>query len=243
MGNKPVVELTTRPHRTAHAAPAAAAPCVAIVGSRDFADLDRVRRFVHELPADVTVLSGGARGVDRCAASTARARGLRTEELLANWDRDGRFLAGRIRNERLARRCDRMFAFWDGRSTGTQDAFHRALRLRRHVVLYRLRMTALVGTLTGRPLLLTSGGPLRAELDLTVVSSASDGRERVKVHHVAAVGDTAEALAALPAGARVRLQATLRQIFVSNAEWRLEGRPGRVEARSFKLLSRKGRKR
>jgi hypothetical protein len=51
--------------------------CVAVVGSRDFADLDSVRPFVHQLPAGVLVLSGGARGVDRCAAA-ARARGLRT---------------------------------------------------------------------------------------------------------------------------------------------------------------------
>ncbi|HEV3457562.1 MAG TPA: hypothetical protein VHG32_13445 [Thermoanaerobaculia bacterium] len=42
-------------------------------------------------------------------------------------------------------RC--MVAFWDGKSTGTQDAFTRAIRLGRYVVVYRLRLIALVGTL------------------------------------------------------------------------------------------------
>jgi hypothetical protein len=40
-----------------------------------------------------------------------------------------------------------MVAFWDGKSTGTQDAFTRAIRLGRYVVVYRLRLIALVGTL------------------------------------------------------------------------------------------------
>lgn len=60
--------------------------------ARDFADLGRVRRFIASLPADVVVLSGGARGVDRSAADAARARGLDCLEYFADWDRDGRYL-------------------------------------------------------------------------------------------------------------------------------------------------------
>jgi YspA, cpYpsA-related SLOG family len=90
-----------------HIIAAPASPCIAVVGSREFADLGRVRRLVASLPSDVFVLSGGAPRVDRCAIAAARARGLRCLEYLANWDRDGRYWAGRIRNQRVAQRCDR----------------------------------------------------------------------------------------------------------------------------------------
>jgi YspA, cpYpsA-related SLOG family len=96
--------------------------CLAIVGSRDFPELHRVRRFVQRLPAGIILVSGGARGVDRCAAAVARARGLEIIEYLADWDRYGRRRAGFIRNRQVVRRCDRMVAFWDGASTGTDDA-------------------------------------------------------------------------------------------------------------------------
>jgi hypothetical protein len=45
---------------------------VAIVGSRDFPDLDMVRAFVRSLPKDACVVSGGARGVDQAAESEAK---------------------------------------------------------------------------------------------------------------------------------------------------------------------------
>jgi hypothetical protein len=214
-----------------------AGPCVAVVGSRDFADLDRVRRFVHQLPGDVTVLSGGARGVDRCAADTARARGLATLEFPANWERDGYPLAGHLRNDRIAERCDRMFAFWDGRSNGTHHAFHRALQLRRNVVLYRLRQPALVGTLATRPVVRSLHGALRADFDFTVVTSGSSGRPRTRVHHVAALGDLATALVDLRTGTSLRLRAALRQVFVTGKLGRLELRSTTAEARSLRVLA------
>jgi predicted Rossmann fold nucleotide-binding protein DprA/Smf involved in DNA uptake len=106
--------------------------CLAIVGSRDFPDLRRVRRFVHGLPAGIIVASGGARGVDFCAAAAARARGLEVTEHLADWDRHGT-RAGFIRNRIVARHCHRMVAFWDGASSGTADAITCALRRGRPV--------------------------------------------------------------------------------------------------------------
>ncbi len=35
---------------------------VAIVGSRDWTDAAAIRRYIDKLPADATVVSGGARG-------------------------------------------------------------------------------------------------------------------------------------------------------------------------------------
>lgn len=48
---------------------------VAIVGSRDYKDLEAVRRFVRSLPENACVVSGGARGVDQAAEAEAFAEG------------------------------------------------------------------------------------------------------------------------------------------------------------------------
>jgi hypothetical protein len=56
--------------------------CVGIVGSRDFPRLDVVNAFVHRLHKNTEVVSGGARGVDRAAVTTAKARGLGWREFL-----------------------------------------------------------------------------------------------------------------------------------------------------------------
>ena len=91
---------------------------VAVVGSRDFSDLEQVRRFVDTLPENAVVVSGGARGVDRTAEAAARARGLLVETSLPNWKRFGRS-AGFVRNFANIRRADRVVAFWDRQSRGT----------------------------------------------------------------------------------------------------------------------------
>jgi YspA, cpYpsA-related SLOG family len=223
-----------------HTALPPAGSVVAVVGSRDFADLGRVRRFIASLPAGVVVLSGGARGVDRCAIDAARARGLRWLEYFADWDRDGLYLAGRIRNQRVAERCDRMVAFWDGRSTGTQDAFTRALELGRHVVVYRLRSIALVGALAAAPA--AEPGTARTELTLAEHTTDSDNRAITRTYRIAADGDLAAALAGLRTGRRLRVRADCRQVLCSDEAGVLRQlRAATYEARSIKRLPGKDR--
>ena len=223
-----------------HTMAAPARPCIAVVGSRDFADLGRVRRFIASLPSDVTVLSGGARGVDRCAIAAARARRLHCLEYFANWDRDGRYLAGRIRNQRVARRCDRMVAFWDGWSTGTQDAFKRALRLGKHVVVYRLRAVALVGALASPPA--AQPGTARTVLTLDVHSTGSGGRPMTRTYQVAVDRAAAAAVAGVRTGSPLRVRAACRQVLCSDEEGVLRQlRDATYEARSIRRLPGKGR--
>lgn len=109
---------------------------LAIVGSRDFPHLDRVRDLIQGLSVDTIIVTGGARGVDRCAATAGRARGLQVIEYLAQWDRFGR-RAGFLRNEQIVERCDLMAAFWDGSSSGTRHAISLARKLGRPVVIHR----------------------------------------------------------------------------------------------------------
>jgi hypothetical protein len=89
-------------------------PCVlAIVGSRDFPDVDTVRDFVLGLRPTTTVLSGGARGVDLLAVNAARARGLAVEVIPVTreeWDELGG-AAGPARNSKIVERADHVVAF------------------------------------------------------------------------------------------------------------------------------------
>jgi hypothetical protein len=94
---------------------------LAIVGSRDFANLDLVRAFIARLRVTTTVVSGGAPGVDRAAEAAANARELGTDIFPAEWDVHGRS-AGMRRNEQMIATVDGLVAFWDGRSRGTAHA-------------------------------------------------------------------------------------------------------------------------
>jgi predicted Rossmann fold nucleotide-binding protein DprA/Smf involved in DNA uptake len=108
---------------------------VAIVGSRDYRDLDKVRRYVYGLPTGTEVVSGGARGVDRAAASAARKRGLLVTIFYADWSQGA--LAGLARNTEIVQYADRVVAFWDGKSSGTQDSVRKARKLNKPVTIYR----------------------------------------------------------------------------------------------------------
>ncbi len=100
---------------------------IAIVGSRSYPRPDLVEAFVADLPDDTVVISGGARGADTFAEEAARTRGLKTLVFHADWENLGR-RAGPIRNEQIIAHCDRVVAFWDGRSRGTLNSLVLASR-------------------------------------------------------------------------------------------------------------------
>ena len=99
---------------------------IAIVGSRAYPRLDQVKRYVGMLPGiGVTVLSGGAQGVDTAAQDEADEQGIPTRIFLPEWGTLGR-RAGVVRNAQLVDAADLLVAFWDGESRGTRNAIHHA---------------------------------------------------------------------------------------------------------------------
>lgn len=98
---------------------------VAIVGSRDFPRLMLVVEYVHGLPPDTVVVSGGAYGVDMVAAREADKAGLVVVEYKADWETHGKG-AGMIRNTLIVEQADVVVAFWDGESRGTLDTMKKA---------------------------------------------------------------------------------------------------------------------
>ena len=109
---------------------------VAIVGSRHFPDLDRVRSFVGSLPAGTTVVTGGASGVDAAAGDAARQRSLGLIKLPPRLEETSDPGASATRNQKLIDTVEVLVAFWDGQSQGTRQTVERALSSGREVHVY-----------------------------------------------------------------------------------------------------------
>ena len=100
---------------------------VAIVGSRHFADPDRVTEYVNGLPPRASVITGSASGVDAVVTKAARARGLSVQVISASFEEVADASKSATRNQRLVDSCDVLVAFWDGTSKGTRETVERAL--------------------------------------------------------------------------------------------------------------------
>ena len=97
---------------------------IAIVGSRKLTIKleDYIRVEVKE------IVSGGARGVDLCAAEYARKNGIKLTEFLPQYERYGR-RAPIVRNKEIVDYADEVIAFWDGRSRGTLSVINYAKKV------------------------------------------------------------------------------------------------------------------
>lgn len=88
---------------------------VAVVGSRSLT----INNLGDYLPKDTTeIVSGGARGIDRCAREYAKSHNIKLTEFLPEYERYGRS-APLKRNLQIIRYADMVLAFWDGKSHGT----------------------------------------------------------------------------------------------------------------------------
>ena len=89
---------------------------IAIVGSRDYPDLNCVSDFVKKLKEDygteITIVSGGARGVDSAAANEAVMQGLAISIWRPDWNQGKK--AGMRRNYKIVNDADWVVSFWTG---------------------------------------------------------------------------------------------------------------------------------
>lgn len=102
---------------------------LAVVGSRGFIS----KLLVFEILSDalrkaqannqtITVISGGAKGVDSWAIQWAKSNNLNYVVHLPDWDIHGRS-AGFKRNYTIWNDSTCGIAFWDGKSKGTEHSF------------------------------------------------------------------------------------------------------------------------
>lgn len=113
---------------------------VAIIGGRDFDDFELLESILVssiDLSKVSNIVSGGAKGADRLAEMFAEKYELEMIIHKADWKLHGRG-AGIIRNEHIIKDSDMIFAFWDGKSKGTQNSILRAQRLNKklHIIYY-----------------------------------------------------------------------------------------------------------
>ena len=94
---------------------------IAIIGSRNIV----VKNFEQYVLQADEIVSGGAKGVDSCAAEYAKSHGLKLTEFLPNYERYGR-AAPIKRNQQIVDYADEIFAFWDGKSKGTLSVINYA---------------------------------------------------------------------------------------------------------------------
>lgn len=106
---------------------------VAIVGSRGFKALDDVINYVKGLPNNCTIVSGGAKGVDKTAEDTAISLGMEVKI-----HRPKKFGAAALmaRNQDIVDDSDFVVAFWDGKSNGTIDTIRKAYRINKEVFVF-----------------------------------------------------------------------------------------------------------
>ncbi len=89
---------------------------IAVVGSRNIF-LSNAQLSPYLVSAK-EIVSGGAKGVDSCAARYAKENHIKLTEFLPAYDLYGRY-APIIRNKQIVDYADMVIIFWDGRSKGS----------------------------------------------------------------------------------------------------------------------------
>lgn len=108
---------------------------VAVIGSRTLMISD----FSKYLPAETKELvSGGARGIDSCAARFAKAHGLKLKEFLPDYEQFGK-RAPLLRNLEIIDYADLVLAFWDGESRGTRFVIENCKKKGKPIRVFRIK--------------------------------------------------------------------------------------------------------
>jgi len=112
---------------------------IAIVGSRHWPwqqigvikyRIGQIAVQFFGMTEDITIISGGALGVDSWAEHIAKEFGFQTRTYPADWDKHGK-AAGYLRNEEMVKAADIVIAFWDGKSKGTKHSIDLTLKHRK----------------------------------------------------------------------------------------------------------------
>lgn len=112
---------------------------IGIVGSRSIKNKKAVKRAVAKSPWldarglippsewSVTIISGGANGVDSSAKEIAEDDGFDMKIIEPDWDDWSNGHPALERNTEIVNESDRVIAVWDGHSDGTRDTIDKAL--------------------------------------------------------------------------------------------------------------------
>ena len=115
---------------------------LAVIGSRDFNDYELVCKTIKEHKFEpILIVSGGAKGADSLGERYADDNNIPKKIFQAEWDnldaepckiktnKQGKkynVLAGFNRNKSIVDEADMILAFWDGKSSGTENSIEYA---------------------------------------------------------------------------------------------------------------------
>ena len=98
--------------------------CLAIVGCRKYSDYKRfcsiVDKWITAHGKPITIISGGASGVDTMAERYANENGIDFIVFKADWQKYGR-AAGPVRNKQIVSEATHILALPSADSVGTRD--------------------------------------------------------------------------------------------------------------------------
>ena len=100
---------------------------IAVVGSRVWEDYARLEGVLDKYPASELV-SGAAQGADRLAEVYAIKRRIPITIYEPNMTGGYDVREYHKRNQNIVENCDKLVAFWDGKSAGTRGTIERARR-------------------------------------------------------------------------------------------------------------------
>ena len=128
------MKITAFNHRTTNQATMKTIIC----GSRTINDYREIDTAIQASGFHITtVISGGARGVDRMGEIWARTHNRLLKIYPANWRKYGNS-AGYLRNDEMAEVADAVIALWDGVSKGTKHMIDTAERKGLAVYVHRV---------------------------------------------------------------------------------------------------------
>ena len=107
---------------------------VAVIGSRGLYVSD-LERYLPEETEEI--VSGGAMGVDTCAAAYAEDNGLKLTVIRPEYDKYGKS-APIKRNIQIVEYADLVVAFWDGQSRGTKFVIDYCEKTGRDIVIHHM---------------------------------------------------------------------------------------------------------
>lgn len=115
---------------------------IAIGGTRSYEDYISFSKIVDACISqmgadDITILSGGCKGVDRLAEIYAIEHAYTLEVFPARWETYGK-AAGPVRNKQMASSADCVIVFWDGISRGTASLISCSKKLGKPVFIYSI---------------------------------------------------------------------------------------------------------
>jgi len=109
---------------------------VAIIGSRNFNDYNKLKEILNSLNLKIDlIISGGAKGADTLGEKYAHENNIPIKIFYPNWDLYGK-KAGFIRNELIVKNSDIIIAFWDGKSKGTNHSINLAKKYNKSLIIY-----------------------------------------------------------------------------------------------------------